>query len=157
MKNSLFYGIALLLVGFGYVVTRSYAANYEFAPGQPLRQDARIQWEYKELLKNGNEIATQEFDQLGDDGWEMCGVRQRGQGVSYFYFKREKLPQGQGLANVGPPTFVPKPVDSEPQTFTDGAVSIKPGYSKPVPLPPPPTELPSVLRPQVEVKKVDAK
>lgn len=134
MKQSLFGVIALVIIGLGFVVGRLNATtpvsppSYGLPQGQPAiqRQDSRIQWEYKELQKNANEITTQEFDTLGCEGWEMCGVRQRGQGVSYFYFKREKLGDG----NLG---------CCEP--------AVSPGYSPTPTQPPTAPTLPSAAKP----------
>ena len=52
----------------------------------------RIQWEYKAVQTNVGDLPGGQLDQLGNEGWEMCGVHQRGQLVSTYYFKREKAP-----------------------------------------------------------------
>lgn len=45
-------------------------------------------WEYKEIVKQGDELGLEELNQLGKASWEMCGARQDSRGQSHFYFKR---------------------------------------------------------------------
>jgi hypothetical protein len=139
MKKPLIGVATLATVGLGFVVGQLNANGpstvspgmpvYASGQGQPnvQRQDARIQWEYKELQKNANEITTQEFDQLGCEGWEMCGVRQRGQGVSYFYFKRERLADGN--AGCCEPTL---PSGYSPNPTQPSAAPTLPTATKPI-------------------------
>lgn len=46
------------------------------------------QWEYKKLDGKNGELALNE---IGEDGWEMCGVVQSTASFVTLYFKREKL------------------------------------------------------------------
>jgi hypothetical protein len=147
------------LVGLGIVAGRSDAdgINTPNAVFQPVaaQNSSRIQWEYKELQKTAGEITVEEFNHLGLDGWEMCGVRQRGQGVSYFYFKREKLPAGQqgfvdGRAEL--PTFKPgtesvkkdEPATTYQQIPTPAAPPAAPFTDEPLKLPSPPPKEPAI-------------
>lgn len=35
--------------------------------------DSRIKWEYKEITINPRQYNTDTFNELGEEGWEMCG------------------------------------------------------------------------------------
>jgi hypothetical protein len=79
---------------------------------------ARIQWEYKTVQSNTGDLPGDQLDQLGNDGWELCGVRQRGQAATFFYFKREKLAR-DGNQSVRA-NAVPTPMDSPQRNLEPG-------------------------------------
>jgi hypothetical protein len=61
-------------------------------PQVPIPQGARsvtTRWEYKRLVRGGDEPAVEEADLnvLGREGWELVGVSAEGR-VTHFYFKR---------------------------------------------------------------------
>src|SRR6185437_2616377 len=91
----------------------------------------RIQWEYKTVQTNVGDLPGDQLNQLGNEGWEMCGVHQRGQLVSTYYFKREKAPGANpGNQPAQPPTTYFSPFRAEPAQPAE-----KPRMNKPDALP----------------------
>jgi hypothetical protein len=53
-------------------------------------------FEYKYVYKGRfDHISQRELDELGNEGWEMCGVE--GEDYTYYYFKREKVNETERL------------------------------------------------------------
>lgn len=77
-----------------YIEVPSVGPN---GPPAPM-SDMRVQWEY--TVVRWDKIAHPPMlNHFGNDGWEMCGIRQRGEGSAYYFFKREKLaPNPDGSA-----------------------------------------------------------
>lgn len=48
------------------------------------------QWEYKKVIRDLGEL---ELNEIGKDGWEMCGAVQPTWSLVILYFKREKVPE----------------------------------------------------------------
>ena len=104
----------------------------------------RIQWEYKTVQTNSGDLPDGQLDQLGNEGWEMCGVHQRGQLVSTYYFKREK---GSGANPGNRPVFAPTipwrepakpgPVEGLPRYYP-APLQNEPRVEQPMPIQPVP-------------------
>jgi hypothetical protein len=134
MKKPVIAILACGLLGTVFIVGRSDGHD-----PLPRQVQTRIQWEYREIGPSANELGADALRRLGDEGWEMCGVRQRGSSASLVYFKREKLPGGAPEAVVGDPiTTAPWGPSLTP---TDAPADPRPTTA----LPPPPG--PSVLAP----------
>jgi hypothetical protein len=43
-------------------------------------------WEY--TSRTASPIQNLDFNEMGAEGWEMCGCSSSGMGIIYFYFKR---------------------------------------------------------------------
>jgi hypothetical protein len=107
--------------GMPNAVSPSPAAPFHQPAGQIA--ESRIQWEYRVVMANTGLMSPDELNQLGTDGWEMCGVKQRGQGAAHYFFKREKLSHGAGVAAdpyaaptqpIYPPMNSPRPATNAP-------------------------------------------
>ena len=58
-------------------------------------------WEYIITLDN---ISKKELDEIGEDGWEMCGILQESHRPSKLYFKRPKQKEKRSaMLNVRAP------------------------------------------------------
>jgi hypothetical protein len=80
-------------------------------------------------------LPADQLNELGNQGWELCGIRQRGQGAAYYYFKREKLTTIAEICEIpgGPvPTALPMPT-------TTPYITVPPGYTPATPAAPPQT------------------
>lgn len=55
------------------------------------------QWEYKTINGNLGELT---LDEIGKDGWEMCGAVQSTSSFVTLYFKREKPPEKAAILNI---------------------------------------------------------
>lgn len=111
--------------------------------------ESRIQWEYNVVQSNAVILPAEQLNELGNDGWEMCGVRHRGQGAAYYYFKREKLTGGTAVAVSGdnvqyfpppqltlpPPTMVPTIVRPETTNVPSASTNYAPTPPAYVPTP----------------------
>jgi hypothetical protein len=113
MNKTLLVLVACFVVCVGFAIAHSMAGGQTVYSGATTvspaigpaaaPQSGRIQWEYQVMQAPAGDLSLEQLNQMGNDGWEMCGVRQRGQGVSFFYFKREKLEQPG--AGAHPQTF----------------------------------------------------
>jgi hypothetical protein len=143
MKKPLLGVVVIALLGLAFVAGRSDAND----PTKPNRPEVmRIQWEYKEMGPYANDIDPTVFVQLGNDGWEMCGSRQRGH-FAYLYFKREKLAgaaaaPGDAMQYFPPPNAVPTLVPQPAGERTRSERYLPPG-SQAVPTTDPPTDPPA--------------
>lgn len=156
MSRSLFVLVACVAVGVGLAIAHSMAggqtidskANHLIlggsSRGEGVSQDqmlpgpagaplvapigGRIQWEYHVAQVGGGDLGLEQLQQLGSQGWEMCGVRQRGQGMTFFYFKREKLAIAEAGMVAEPPASYQQAPTFQNSTSLPGASNATRAY-----------------------------
>jgi hypothetical protein len=84
------------------------------------KEDKMQQWEYKIAIGDLGEL---ELNEIGKDGWEMCGAVQQTSPFATLYFKREKTQEKRSTT----PDIKAHSYESITNEKRDNLIKVKPG------------------------------